>query len=92
MVEITTGAASSEKSRPRWIAWWYDDEKSAVYLMTAFLFAWLAIIVVIQFSLVVKNDGLGVTKQHRVPADVVERVGVGDDFQKIMDATNKDAP
>lgn len=84
--------ASNGKSRSRWTAWWYDHEKSAVYLMTAFLFTWLAIVVAVQFSLVAKNDGLGVTKQHRVPAELVERVGVGDDFQRIMDATNKDAP
>jgi hypothetical protein len=90
-----TGVGVADGSR----RWWqlppagtFAGERVAIWLMTGFLALWLLIMVSIQFGLVIHHHGLGVTKQDRVPPEIVKRVGVGDDRDAVVKATLKPRP
>jgi hypothetical protein len=67
-----------------------DRERLAIYLMILFLLGWLFVMFTIQV-VVSLQDGVGLPPfQHQhVPSYVVEDIGVGNNLQKMMNATNK---
>ena len=61
-----------------------------IYLMIGFLAAWLVTMLTITAVMVVRHGyGLGIGGGQHVPASIVKQIGVGDNLQKMMEATNK---
>jgi hypothetical protein len=64
------------------------DERTAIYLLITFLAGWILVMLTIQGVQIAQNHvGLGL-HQH-VPRNIVQQIGVGNDFDQMMKATNK---
>jgi hypothetical protein len=62
----------------------------AIYLLIAFLTAWLVTMLTIQGVVIVRHGyGLGIGGGQHVPAAIVKQIGVGGSLEKMMKATNK---
>lgn len=67
--------------------------KVGTYLMLAFMVGWIVSMVGIQMAIgVQKGFGTGFGDGGRVPADIVERVGVGDKAADVVAATSHNGP
>lgn len=71
-------------------AWARDGERLAIYLLVLFLAAWLLTMLTIQGVVVARHGyGLGVGGGQHVPASIVKQIGVGNNLDKMMQATNR---
>lgn len=67
--------------------------KVGTYLMLAFMVGWIVSMVGIQMAIGVKKGfGTGFGDGGRVPADIVQTVGVGDKPADVVAATSHNAP
>jgi hypothetical protein len=88
-----TDATINDQQKPRsraLPAWAHDRERVAIYLLIAFLAAWLVTMLVIQGVVIARHGyGLGIGGGQHVPPAIVRQIGVGDNLEKMMKATNK---
>jgi hypothetical protein len=99
MMDMPDHAASNDgrprgRGLPGWAtrlpAWCQDRERMAIYLLVGFLAVWLLTMLVIQGVVAARHGyGLGIEGHQHVPAALVKQIGVGDNLDKMMKATNK---
>ena len=86
-VTADDGGGVAKRRRPAWIE---DRERMGIYLMIGFLATWLVTMLTITAVMVVQHGyGLGIGGGQHVPASIVNQIGVGDNLQRMMEATNK---
>jgi hypothetical protein len=67
-----------------------DGERTAIYLLIGFLAAWLVTMLVIQAVLIARHGyGSGIGGGQHVPKEIVKQIGVGNNLENMMKATNK---
>jgi len=86
----TTAPDNQPVKHTRW-AWTHDRERVGIYMLVALLAAWLVTMLTIQAVVVINHHGwgLGIGGNQHVPPSLVRQIGVGDNLQKMMEATNK---
>jgi hypothetical protein len=86
---VTTDNGGGADKREHW-RWTRDRERMGIYLLIGFLAVWLATMLTITGVMVVQHGyGLGIGGGQHVPHSIVKQIGVGDNLQKMMEATNK---
>jgi hypothetical protein len=76
--------------RPERWGWTRDRERMGIYLLIGFLAVWLATMLTITGVMVAQHGyGLGIGGGQHVPQSIVKQIGVGDNLQRMMEATNK---
>jgi hypothetical protein len=87
-VPVTTDSHISVR-RERW-AWTHDNERLGIYLLIFVLAAWFITMATITGILCIQHGyGLGIFDHQHVPTAIVKQIGVGDNLQKMMEATNR---
>jgi hypothetical protein len=63
-------------------------ERRAIYALIVFLVGWIVVMLAIQIVEGI-NSHVGFGVNQHVPASLVRQIGVGDNLQKMMNATNR---
>ena len=63
-------------------------ERLAIYGLIVFLLGWIVVMLAIQ-TIQGIHYGVGFGFHQHVPASIVRQIGVGDNLEKMMKATNK---
>lgn len=85
---VTTDGSAADR-RGRW-AWAHANERLGIYLLIGFIAAWLVTMLTITAVMVVQHGyGLGIGGGQHVPESIVKEIGVGNNLERMMEATNK---
>jgi hypothetical protein len=63
-------------------------ERLAIYALIVFLLGWIVVMLAIQTAQGI-HYGVGFGFHQRVPSSIVRQIGVGDNLEKMMKATNR---
>ena len=65
-----------------------NKERSAIYALIVFLLGWIAVMLTIQL-VQARHFHVGLGFHQHVPASIVRQIGVGNNLEKMMKATNR---
>jgi hypothetical protein len=86
-MDATGKGRVTTRRRPEWT---HDPERVGVYTLVTILIGWLVAMFAIQGVMIADHGyGLWLTSNPRIPHSIVKQIGVGNNIQAMMNATNK---